>query len=100
MRYSVASVFLCVLLISAFALAQTKSRAVKRSQSQSEPRKTSTSANGTLRICQGIDLPEGYVIVGYETTSACPHGAYLLKKDDTKSRVSGTTTQSASQSKN
>ena len=98
MRYSVASVFLCVLLISAFALAQTKSRAVKRSQSQSEPRKTSTSANGTLRICQGIDLPEGYVIVGYETTSACPHGAYLLKKDDARSRASGDATARSTQS--
>src|ERR1044071_6929546 len=34
----------------------------------------------TIRICQGVPIPDGYVIIGYSTSSACPHGAYLLKK--------------------
>src|SRR5215470_13697871 len=34
----------------------------------------------TIRICQGVPIPDGYVIIGYSTSSACAHGAYLLKK--------------------
>jgi len=36
--------------------------------------------SATLRICQGIPIPDGYVIIAYMTSTACPHGAYLLKK--------------------
>lgn len=36
----------------------------------------------TLKICQGVPIPEGYIIVAYESSSSCPHGAYVLKKDD------------------
>ena len=64
----------------------------------------------TLRICQGVPVPEGYVIVAYMTSSACPHGAYLLKKQDdyesslainggprqTNESASGSSTQSGS----
>jgi VWFA-related protein len=46
---------------------QTKNQRVKRD---------------TLKICQGVPIPEGYIIVGYENSSSCPHGAYVLKKDD------------------
>ena len=34
----------------------------------------------TIKICQGVAIPEGYVIIAYMTSSACPHGAYLLKR--------------------
>jgi VWFA-related protein len=46
------------------------------------PNKTATQRvqSDTIRICQGVPIPDGYVIVGYLTSSACPHGAYLLKK--------------------
>ncbi|HEX7771059.1 MAG TPA: VWA domain-containing protein, partial [Pyrinomonadaceae bacterium] len=40
------------------------------------------STNQTLKICQGVPIPEGYIIVAYENLSSCPHGAYVLKKDD------------------
>ncbi len=40
----------------------------------------SKPANDTMKICQGLAIPPGYVIVGYMTSSACPHGAYVLKK--------------------
>src|SRR5262249_55715825 len=36
----------------------------------------------TLKICQGLPIPEGYIITGYENSSSCPHGAYVLKKDE------------------
>lgn len=38
--------------------------------------------NDTLKICQGVPVPDGYVIIAYMTSSACPHGAYLLKKQN------------------
>ena len=46
------------------------------------PNKTATQRvpSDTIRICQGVPIPDGYVIIGYSTSSACPHGAYLLKK--------------------
>ncbi len=34
----------------------------------------------TMTICQGVPLPNGYVIIAYMSSSACPHGAYVLKK--------------------
>jgi VWFA-related protein len=46
------------------------------------PNKTATQRvhSDTIRICQGVPIPDGYVIIGYLTSSACPHGAYLVKK--------------------
>lgn len=38
--------------------------------------------NDTLKVCQGVAIPEGYVIIAYMTSAACPHGAYLLKKQN------------------
>src|SRR5213082_1153254 len=56
-------------------------------QAQTTPRRQNNRAvskprNQTMRICQGLPIPEGYVIIAYMTSSACPHGAYLLKKQD------------------
>ena len=62
--------FLVLSLVTTIVFGQTASQKAKRSTSK------------TLKICQGVPLPEGYVIVGYESSSSCPHGAYLLKKDD------------------
>src|SRR6059036_1501005 len=36
----------------------------------------------TIRVCQGVPIPDGYIIVAYMTSSACPHGAYVVKKQD------------------
>src|SRR2546428_13302715 len=56
-------------------------------QAQTAPRRQNNGAaskprNQTMRICQGLPIPEGYVIIAYMTSSACPHGAYLLKQQD------------------
>jgi len=53
-----------------------------------------------------VPIPDGYVIIGYSTSSACPHGAYVLKKqasydsspatDRTNQSSTGASTASAS----
>lgn len=76
MKFSVA--FLLVLAIcSSGAVAQ-------RQTTPRSPNKTAVvkPRSDTIRICQGVPIPEGYVVIAYLTSSACPHGAYLLKKQD------------------
>jgi len=92
MKYPVASFFLSLFLIP-IALGQTKSQSrspgapqsgtqVHRRASPNKPQKS------LVRICQGLAIPNGYTIVAYEASLVCPHGAYVLKKDDTDSRFS------------
>lgn len=73
MKHPVASFFLLVSLLLPTAAGQTRDQGA---------RKQSPSRSNTLKICQGVALPDGYVIVGYVSSSLCPHGAYLLKKQD------------------
>src|SRR5262245_28593289 len=92
MRYPVAAVFLPLFLIP-IALGQSKSQSGSRSAPQSGTHvkgraSPSKPQNGLVRICQGIAIPNGYTIVAYETSSACPDGAYVLKRDETGSRFS------------
>src|SRR5262245_53474671 len=63
--------FLVLATFTSGALAQSRT-----------PNKTATQRvqSETIRICQGVPIPDGYVIIGYSTSSACPHGAYVLKK--------------------
>ena len=75
MKHPVASFFLLVSVFSAITVAQTSK---KRRQKPPPPR------SGDLKICQGISIPAGYIIVGYVTTAACPHGAYVLRKQEPK----------------
>src|SRR5207302_3270944 len=55
-------------------------------QGQTPPRSANKTANkprsDTMKICQGVPVPDGYVVIAYMTSSACSHGAYLLKKQD------------------
>ena len=71
MNRPLASLFLLVSLLSSITVAQTATK---------KKRVEAPSARGDLKICQGVSLPDGYIIVGYVTSPACPHGAYLLKK--------------------
>jgi len=41
-----------------------------------------TQTNTVIKICKGLAIPDGYVIVADAVSSACPNGAYLLKKDE------------------
>src|ERR1041384_3035276 len=55
-------------------------------QGQTPPRSANKTANkprsDAMKICQGVPIPDGYVAIAYMTSAACPHGAYLLKKQD------------------
>ena len=75
MNRTLASFFLLVSLLTPTTVAQTGAK-----KQRTEP----PSSTGDLKICQGVSLPNGYIIVGYVTSKACPHGAYLLKKQATK----------------
>lgn len=79
MKLSVASFFLAtsVTVLVAIAPAQTTPQRVNKQRAPGAIR------NGTVKICQGLPIPEGYIVVAYMTTSACPHGAYVIKKQDT-----------------
>src|SRR2546423_4225050 len=65
-------------------------------QRRTSPRANSTAQqpNETIRICQGVPIPDGYVIIAYTTSSACPHGAYLLKKQASYDGSAGVTSAS------
>src|SRR6266850_8515583 len=71
-------VFLLVLTTfnsGAVTQGQTPRRRVQQS-AVSKPR------SETVKICQGVPIPERYVVIAYMTSSACPHGAYILKRQD------------------
>src|SRR5687767_3689140 len=88
MKYLVALVLLSVSLLPAVTLSQIRKKPGKQSPSQTRPLQNNAARSGTVKICLGIAIPEGYVIVGYESSSACPNGAYLLRKEETKSQTS------------
>lgn len=37
--------------------------------------------SGKIKICQGVPIPDGYMIVGFQPHAACPQGAYVLQKE-------------------
>src|SRR4030095_1679168 len=86
MRSSVASFFLVLCLLPVNALGQDNGRRVKRRPAQSGTAKNNIPRSGPLKGCQGAPLSRGYGTVGYESSNACPHGAYLPRKDETPSR--------------
>ena len=73
--------FLVLSLVSTIVFGQTRSQSTKRSSSKIGSPANPARAQ-TLKICQGVPIPEGYIIVAHENSSSCPHGAYVLKKDD------------------
>jgi Ca-activated chloride channel family protein len=83
MRTKVAVFLVAVSLsFSAIAPAQTSKRRANKQRTNATPR------SSTVKICQGVPIPDGYIIVGYQTSTACPHGAYVLKKQDADTDVS------------
>jgi VWFA-related protein len=77
-----------LLVLAVFGSAAVAQRQPQR-QNQSAVNKPRAD---TMRICQGLAVPDGYVIIAYTTSSACPHGAYVLKKQadyESSSTVNG-----------
>jgi VWFA-related protein len=79
MRFFVA-VFLVLLMFSsgAVSLGQNPSRRTTQTSASKPP----PSKTDTIKVCQGVPMPDGYVVVAYMTSTTCPHGAYLLKKQN------------------
>lgn len=70
------------LFVSIISAQTTRRNTGKRSTNNVRSRAANTSRDGTLIICQGVPAPTGYAIIAYLTSTACPHGAYVLKKQD------------------
>jgi len=85
--------FLVVSLVSTIVFGQTRNQRAKRGTSKTETL-NNPAPGKTLKICQGVPIPEGYIIIGYEMSSSCPHGAYVLKKEDGSQAPVTTTTAS------
>jgi Ca-activated chloride channel family protein len=81
MKYAVAG-FLVISLVSVIVIGQTTNQKAKRGGSKTGTLPTTPARGKTLKICQGVPIPQGYIIVAYENSSSCPHGAYVLRKDD------------------
>ena len=73
--------FLVLSFVSVIVFGQSTPRA-KRGTSKIRTVGTNPARDKTLKICQGVTIPEGYIIVAHENSSSCPHGAYVLKKDE------------------
>src|SRR5260370_8693578 len=90
----------------AFLLVLTTFSSGAVTQGQTTPRRAKQSAvskprSETVRICQGVPIPEGYVVIAYMTSAVCPHGAYLLKKQndyESSLAVNGSARQPAEES--
>src|ERR671919_725880 len=39
------------------------------------------SAPDVIKICRGISIPDGYTIIAEATSTDCPGGAYVIKKN-------------------
>ncbi len=80
MKYFVAVLLVLTMFSSgAVTLGQNPPR---RTTDKSAPNTPAQPKTDTIKICQGVPIPDGYVVVAYMTSAACPHGAYLLKKQN------------------
>src|SRR5882762_130208 len=70
------------LFVSIISAQTTRRITGKRVTNNARGRTATASHNSTLIICQGVPVPAGYAIIAYLTSTACPHGAYVLKKQD------------------
>ena len=95
MKFSIVRFVLTVSLLPTLVIAQTASQRVKRDTPKGKTPKTEPSAShiiktrdDTIKICQNVPLPAGYIIVAMESSSACKGGAYVLVREDAESPVS------------
>ena len=79
MKFFVA-VFLVLTTFSSGAV--TLGQNPPRRTAQTSAPQSQDSKSDTIKICQGVPMPDGYVVVAYMTSAACPHGAYLLRKQN------------------
>jgi len=85
-------------LMVAVVFAQTTKRGASKSK-VNKPRSETVNKprNETLKICQGVPIPAGYVVTAFLTSSTCPHGMYILKKQDPYSESLGISKRGAAE---
>ena len=81
LRFVSCQLITTALLVSVM-IGQTPRRGGKRPVPKSRGESATTARSDTLIVCQGLPVPAGYAIIAYLTSTACPHGAYVLKKQD------------------
>lgn len=84
--FSIATATLMVAVVSAQS---TKQETNKSRVGKSGSSRVNKSTPETLKICQGVPIPAGYVVTAFLTSSTCPHGMYILKKQDPYSESLG-----------
>ena len=42
---------------------------------------TDAAQSGKIKICQGLPIPEGYMIVAFQPHPACPQAAYVVQNE-------------------
>src|SRR5258705_8191187 len=81
------SVATSVVLLAATVPAQNTRKGKAKERARASPR------SATIEICQGVPIRGGYPVIAYKTSSACPHGAYVLKKQEAESQSTVATTR-------
>jgi VWFA-related protein len=82
LRVVLSPLIVTTLLVSMISAQTAKRSTGKRPTNNVRGRAANASPERTLIICQGVPVPTGYAIIAYLTSTACPHGAYVLKKQD------------------
>ncbi|HZI87790.1 MAG TPA: hypothetical protein VFD48_13230, partial [Pyrinomonadaceae bacterium] len=76
-------------LMVAVVFAQGTKQGASKGKGKTGSRTTAKPTPETLKICQGVPIPAGYVVTAFLTSSTCPHGLYILKKQDPYSESLG-----------
>src|SRR5882724_5299394 len=82
LRVVLSPLIVTTLFVSMISAQTAKRSTGKRPTNSVRGRAANASPERTLIICQGVPVPTGYAIIAYLTSTACPHGAYVLKKQD------------------
>ena len=82
LRVSLSSLITTALLVSVMSAQTTNRGSARRTANKARGEAEPKPRNDTLKICQGVPIPTGYVVVAYLTSETCPHGVYVLKKQD------------------
>ena len=67
--------FLLAVVVPCVAFAQNNEQRVRSNL-------TDTAQSGKIKICQGLPIPDGYMIIAFQPHAACPQGgAYVLQNE-------------------
>lgn len=88
-RVAFSIVTTATLMVAVVFAQNTKQGASRSKVGKPGSRSAAKPTPETLKICQGVPIPAGYVVTAFLTSSTCPHGMYILKKQDPYSESLG-----------